>query len=207
MNEQRDRTARFRAISWYLAGLLLLCACWRLITPLAALVDPMWSTARLSCTPACSLTLDPVQLLDWEVRDRARIQVDMEQRISSGLEVAEVRAAIIGSRVLRAAPEVFFFLALGFAAGGFARSGIERRALAWLRRAMWSAVIWPVTGSVAHALNSWATMPMVSGQREVHIGIYPQDLVVGLLVAASLRLIIWALEEALTLRADSDEYV
>jgi hypothetical protein len=131
----------------------------------------------------------------------------MEQRISSGLEVAEVRAAIIGSRVLRAAPEVFFFLALGFAAGGFARSGIERRALAWLRRAMWSAVIWPVTGSVAHALNSWATMPMVSGQREVHIGIYPQDLVVGLVVAASLRLIIWALEEALTLRADSDEYV
>jgi len=207
MKRSSSPTSRFRTISWYLAGLLLLCACWRLITPVAALIDPLWSTARLSCTPACSLTLDPVQLLDREERVQARTMAGVEQRISSGLEVAGVRAAIIGSRVLRALPEVFFFLALGFAARAFARSGIERRTLAWLRAAMWSALVWPVAGSVAHALNSWATMPMVAGQREVHVGVYPQDLISGLVVAACLRLMIWALEEALTLRADSDDYV
>ena len=207
MSASRSRVARFQAISWYLMGLLLLCACWRLVTPVAALVNPLWSTARLSCTPACVLALDPIQLLDREVRDQARTQPNIAQRIDDGLRRSGVRMVIAGARLLRALPEIFFFLALALAARGFARSGIEPRTLTWLRRAMWAALGWPMMSSVAHALNSWATMPMLTEKAEVHLGVYPQDLILGLVIAASLRLIIWALEEALALRADRNDYV
>lgn len=207
MNLPVQRATRFRTISRYLMGLALLCACWRLLTPVTALLNPLWSTARLSCVPACSLTLDPVQLLDRDVRDDARKVPSVDQRILKGLEEPGVRPVIVAARTLVAVPELLFFLALALAARAFARSGIERRTLAWLRTAMWAALIWPLMGSVAHALNSWATLHMITGRRDVHLGIYPQDLILGLVVAASLRLMIWALEEALALRADSDDYV
>jgi len=198
---------RFRRISRYLAGLLFLCAAWRLMTPVIAAADPLWVTARLSCTPACTAAVDPIGLLDREMQDAARTRPDVEQKIREGAGGAGTRMMIVAARAVKAIPETLFLLSLAFAAMVFARSGVQQRSLRWLRRAAWSALAWPFAGSVAHALNSLATTPMVLDRREMHLGIYPQDLILGLILAGGLWLVIWALDEALRVRSEIDDYV
>jgi hypothetical protein len=202
-----SKERRFRKISFLLAVLLLVCGAWRLVTPLAAAVNPLWSTARISCTPACTAVLDPVRLLDRELRDGARGRPGVEERIRAGARSGAVHASVAAARTLKALPEAIFFFSLAAASLAFSRSGIQRKSLRWLRRAAWSALLYPIAGAAAHALNSFATTPLILANREVHLGIYPQELILGLAAAAGLWLIIWAMDEALSLRTDLDDYV
>lgn len=198
---------RFRWLSLTLTTLLLLCAAWRAMTPLAALVDPVWSTARLTCTPTCRVTTQPVRLLDRELQETGVRRLDIGQRIAERLRDPVAHGSAILARFITAIPETWFFLALALAARDFAQAGVRRASLRHLRTAGWLALAWPLAGAVAHAANSYATTPALGGPAEIHIGIYPQDLLLGLVTAAVIFLVAEALDDALRVRADLDEIV
>lgn len=202
-----DRTSRFRGACRLLAALFIIIACARLLTSLAPLFDPLLSTAYLECDP-CGVHTDPVLLLEPESERRdAWRTVGAEQRILELIEQPRVRLMLLAAQLVRAVPFFMLFLSLAWALRSLASGGFNLGAIRWLRRATLAAVLWTVLLPVSQSIRWTAFSPVTSGSDAIVVAVNVAELIWPALLAAAVWICVRALEEALIMRKDLEDYI
>jgi hypothetical protein len=179
----------------------------RLGSSLLPLIDPLLSTARLDCDP-CRLRTDPVLLLDQtEARQKAWQTPGRERQIIEQISKPKVRLMLFVAQVVRALPFFVMFLALAMALRSFAQAGFNPAAVRWIRRAALGAIVWTLAEPVAMSIRWTALSPITHGRDSVHLVLGGNELILGTLIAGAAWVVGWALEEALGMQRDLEEYV
>lgn len=201
-----SRAARFRVVCHFLSALLLITGLRQLVDPALTAVDPLLGTAQLSCSP-CRVDLDPVRLLDRPLWKRAWQDSGIDERIQLKLVQPNVRRLLIGATAALAIPLCVMFVSLSIAVRRFARNGFASRATRWLRLSALSALIWTLMGPVSRSMRAWAMDSTISGAENFRVPIDFYHLISGALIAGMAWAAAWALQEAVEIQRDLDEYV
>ena len=201
-----SRATRFKLVCNGLALLMLLVGLRQLVTPAASLSDPLLATARLNCSP-CAYEKDPIRLLDPPLQKRGWRTPGVEQRILERLRMPGVHWLVAGSEAVRAVP--LFLLFLGLAAGirSFAAHGFTRRLVRWFRLSAAAAVLWSLSGPVSRSMRAWAFDPVLTGVERFRFPIDFYSLIQGMLIAGAALVALWAIEEAMAIRSDAEDFV
>jgi hypothetical protein len=201
------RAKRFRWACYALAALFLAIGTARLATSALPLIDPLLTTARYACDP-CVVRTDPVRLIEPEAaRERAWRTPGTEERILDRIGAPDVKLMLFVAQTVRAIPFFLMFLALAMALRGFARTGFNPASVRWIRRAALAAVAWTLAQPVSMSIRWTAFSPITHGRELRHVVLGGEDLVLGILIAGAAWVVAWALEEALVMQRDLEEYV
>ena len=201
-----NRTVRFRLVCSVLSALLLVVGIRQLVEPVLTSMDPLLGTSQLSCTP-CRIDTDPVRLLDRPLWKQGWQIEGVNQRIEQKLDEPRVQWLLIAATAAVALPLCLMFVSLGMAMRSFGRRGLASDAPRWLRLAALSALGWTLMVPVSRSLRAWALDSTISGVDSFRLPIDFYQLVTGVVIAGAALATVWALEEALIIQRDLDEYV
>lgn len=201
------RTSRFRTACRLTAALFIAVAAARLLLSALPLIDPLLATAQLACDP-CGVRTDPVLLLEIGSEQRRAWQTPgTGERIVELIRTPSVRLMLFLAEVVRSLPIVILFLSLAVALRRLASGGFSLGAIRWLRRAALAAIVWTLSLPVSQSLRSTALSPVTSGMQTLNLHIRVGDLILPALLAIAVWICVWALEEAVTIRKDLDDYI
>lgn len=201
------RARRFRRVASVLVVLFLITGVLRLTAATVPLIDPRLGNITYECNP-CVLQTDPVLLLEPEsARQKARRTPGSEQRILERIRLPEVKLMLFIASAVRAIPFFVMFLGFAMALRSFARAGFNRGGVRWLRRSALAAIVWTVAQPVAMSIRQTAFSPITHGRELRHLVFDSSALILGILIAGAAWLTVWALEEAVTMQRELEEYV
>jgi hypothetical protein len=202
-----SRARRFRLVCYTLAATFLAIGGMRLATSALPLIDPLLVTAQFQCDP-CEIRTDPVLLLEPEAaRRKAWRTPGSEERIVERIRRTDIRLMLFAGQAVRAVPFFVLFLGLAMALRSLARSGFSLAGVRWIRRAALGAIGWTLAQPVSTSIRRTAFSPITHGQELNHIVVGSEQLIVGILIAGAAWVVVWALEEALAMQRDLEEYV
>jgi hypothetical protein len=204
---RRSRARRFRLVCYALAALFLVIGGLRLATSALPLIDPLLTTAHFECDP-CVVRTDPVLLLGPNsARLKAWRTPGSEERISQRIRRTDVKLMLFAAQAVRAVPFFVLFLGLAMALRSFARTGFSPAGVRWIRRASLGAVGWTLAQPVSTSIRWTALSPITHGRELRHVVVGSDQLIVGILIAGAAWVVVKALEEALAMQRDLEEYV
>lgn len=190
-----------------LAALFLVIGVVRLAASALPLVDPLLTTAQYECNP-CLVRTDPILLIESDsARQRAWRTPGTEERILERIARFDVKLMLFLAQAARGIPFFAMFLALAIAMRSFQRRGFNAAAVRWIRRGALAAVVWTLAQPVAMSLRWTALSPITHGRELRHIVFDGDALILGILIAGAAWVVAWALEEALVIQRDLEEYV
>jgi hypothetical protein len=202
-----DRTRRFRIICNVLATLFVLVGAAHLATAFVPLADPLLSRAVISCDP-CRIEKDPVFLIEPETRRRDAWRTPgMAERISRRAEQPTVRLMLFAAEAVRGVPFFVMFLALAMGLRSFGSSGFSAGAVRWLKRSAAAAIVWTLAQPLSQSIRWTAFAPVTDREGVVHIVFGGSALLWGVLIAGAVWISVRALEAALVLQQDLEDYV
>jgi hypothetical protein len=186
--------------------IMLLVGLRQLVDPLLVAADPLYGSAQMNCPP-CTYQLDPVRLLDPPLQKRAWQTAGMEQRILQRLEVPHVPWLLFAAEAARSVP--LFVLFLGLAAGirGFAKAGFTRQSMLWFRLSAAAAFAWTLAGPISRSMRAAAFDKIFTGVDQFRLPVDFYDLIQGILISGAALVAIWAIEEAMAIRSNLEDYV
>jgi hypothetical protein len=200
-------TARFRLTCRLLAALFLLIGALQIPAAFVPLADPLLSGARFSCDP-CRLDKDPVFLLEPEGKRREAWRTPgMANRIAAQAGQRRTRWMLFAAAAVRAVPFFIMFAALAAALRSLAASGFRPAAVRWLRRSAAGALAWTLAAPVAESIRWTAFAPVTGSAEVVHVVFSAGELLLGVLIAGAVWISMRALEGALALQRDLEDYV
>lgn len=201
------RSRRFTLVCRLLAVLFTLVALARVATAAAPLWDPLFSLPPRGCVD-CGLRKDPILLLEPEVEWKEAWQTPgTEQRILELVERPSVRRMLFAAEAARAVPFFLMFTALALALRSMASAGFNSRAVRWLRHSALASIVWTLAHPVAQSIRWTAFSPITHGGPVKHMVLDLSHLLWPALLSAAVWVCVWALEEAIALQQDLDEYV
>jgi hypothetical protein len=199
---------RFRAMCRGLAALFLLAGSGRLLWSVVPLADPVLGAAALNCAPSCSVTADPVRMLESDrQRERAWRTPGMDRRLAVHAERLDVRLMVTGAKLTLAIPLFLLLGSLAAALRSLARHGLDAGAVRWLKRAALAAVGWSVAQPIASSLRLTAFSPITDGRRMIVASVNLTDMAGGLIAASAAWITVRLFEEALSQRRELEEIV
>ena len=202
-----ERTRRFGAACRILAALFVIIAAARLATAAVPLWDPVLSTAYLSCDP-CQVRTDPVLLIEREAERKLAWQNPGTAReLGELIETRNVRLMLFSAQLIAAIPFFALFVSLALALRHLAARGFSIGAIRWLRRGAFAAILWALAQPIAQSIRSTAFSPISGGGEAIHVMVNLNQLLWPALLGGAVWICVWALEEALILRTDLEEYV
>ena len=201
------RTTRFRLICQGLAAFFLLVAVTRLAVSFFPIVDPLLTLPAIGCEE-CSYQRDPVTLLEPQsARKRAWQTPGAAERIVQRLEEPKVRLMLVSAHLIRALPFFLVFGALAMALRSLAQKRFSSDAIRWLRRAAFASIVWALGHPIAQSVLWTAFSPITHGRELSHIVLDVSSVVWPVLLSGAVWVCVWALEEAMALQQDLEEYV
>ncbi len=203
-----NRPFRFRLLCLTLSGLLIATGALRLASATLPLVDPVLSAATLSCAGACELERDPVRLLEPEtLRKKAWRTPGSAELIVQLSAEPKVRALLFASDMVRALPMFVMFTALAFALRSLAAGGFTSTTVNWLRRSALASLFWVLAQPVSQSLRWTALSPVIAGRTTSYAILDLSEIFWPAILAGSVFVCLWALQDVLSLQRDLDEYV
>ncbi len=190
-----------------LAALFLVSAVVRLAVSFVPLANPLLSLPQAGCEE-CSFRRDPVTLLEPQLARKLAWQTPgSEQRIVEQLGKAEVRLMLFAANLARAIPFFLLFIALAMALRSFAAGGFNSGAVRWLRRSALASIGWAVAQPVSESIRQTAFSPVTHGQELTHLVLDLNSVLWPVLLSLAVWVCVWALEEAVAIQQDLEEYV
>ena len=203
------RSRKLRLICGTLAALYLAVAAGRLAAVALPLIAPRLSVAKIVCTPVrCWVEADSVDLVDGTRRQEHLHSPARRVQLDDLLAEPGVRGMLSIGALLRAMPSSFLFLFLALAFRRFARGeGFDGRAAASLRHAATAAVVAVLVQPFADSIKVTALSPVTTGQQQLIIAFNGSPFFWGLLLAGTVWVAVWALEQGRLAQAELAEIV
>ena len=171
------------------------------------LFAPQLSTFTVRCDP-CVFDADPVMLIEPEsVRHQIRDAPSRVAELNAHIAQPRVKILLGLSSMLTAIPFFVVFVGMAMALRHLAAVGFNASAIRWIRRAALAALVWTVAQPVSASIRWTALSEITHGRTLRHINLDFTSLVFGIIVSGAVWLLVWALEEALEMRRDLEEYV
>lgn len=203
------RSTKLSLICGTLAALYLAVAAGRLAVAALPLIAPPLSVAKITCAPVrCWVEADPVDLVEGTRREDQLRSIAGRAQLDSKLAEPAVRGMLFIAAILRAVPSSLLFLFLAFAFRRFARGeGFDGRAAVSLRRAAAAAVVAVLVQPFADTIKVTALSPVVTGREQLVIAFNGGPFFWGLLLAGTVWVAVWALEQGRLAQVELAEIV
>jgi hypothetical protein len=114
---------------------------------------------------------------------------------------------LFAAAAIRAAPFFIMFAAVAAALRSLAASGFSPAAVRWLGRSAAGALAWTLAAPVAESIRWTAFAPVTGSAEVVHVVFSAGELLLGVLMAGAVWISMRALEGALALQRDLEDYV
>ena len=200
------RAARFRLVCNALAILMFLVGLRQLVDPALILVDPLLGSAELNCSP-CEYRIDPVRLVDPLLQKRAWQTPGADQRIIERLQLPTVPWLLFSVEAVRSIPLFLLFAGLALGIRSFAKTGFTSASIRWFRLAAAASLVWALAGPIARGFRASALDAAVTGVDGFRIALDFYDLLQGVMISGAALVALWAVEEAMAMRSNLEDYV
>jgi hypothetical protein len=178
----------------------------QLVDPALILIDPRLGSAQLNCSP-CEYQTDPVRLIDPLLQKRAWQTPGIEQRILDRLQLPHVPWLLFAAEAVRSIPLFFLFVGLALGIRSFAKTGFTSSSVRWFRLAAVASLVWALAGPVSRGFRASAFDAAVTGVEKFRFAVDLYDLLQGVMISGAALVALWAVEEAMTMRSNLEDYV
>jgi hypothetical protein len=197
----------FRRLCHLLAGGLLLLAGLRLGLAFVPLFDPLFEVPVIGCN-GCNLREDPVLLLEPETARRAAWRdPSAASQIVALVEQPRVRAGLALAQLIRALPFAVLLGALALAIRSLAGRGIAPATLRWLKRSALAGLVYALAQPIAQSVRWTIFSPVTLGEARTHIVLEVGTIFWPLLLAGAAWVSALAMQQALALRTELEDFV
>lgn len=199
-----------RRFSRLFATLFVLVALHRTITLPLVMIAPQAMMIEAECADTgCAVSPTPTRLLPVA----SRIAVERDQaavaRFEARLREPAVRATLLAMETVRRGPMIAMFLFVGIAMWlfGARNEGGSVRAVVWLKRASWAALVLAIVSPFADSLRSAFLLEGVLPADTIELYVDGGRLVWNLMFAAAAWAAIWAIGAGSCARAELSQIV